>query len=223
MKEAVTELENLVCARVRKLGANDTRLTGNLVLAMYQHDTSRELDPQLHTHCVAGNLTYDGAEGRWKALAPYGIWQRREYLTEVYRNALAREVTSLGYQIEDRFEHGKDRGFGIAGIPESTLEKYSQRSAQRDQAIAEFSERKRPAAGDARDHPLDSGNTRSQAGRYHRAEVKARQLARMDDAEAQTLKQLRQAFDRGSAREQAPASLSLGYAREHTFERVSVA
>jgi conjugative relaxase-like TrwC/TraI family protein len=32
-------------------------------LSVYHHDTSRELDPQLHTHAVAANLTYDGAEG----------------------------------------------------------------------------------------------------------------------------------------------------------------
>jgi conjugative relaxase-like TrwC/TraI family protein len=68
----------------------------------------------------------------------FRIYQQREYLTEVYRDVLAREVTSFGYQIADRFEHGKDLGFGIVGIKESTLEKYSQRSAQRDQAIAEF-------------------------------------------------------------------------------------
>ncbi len=56
---------------------------------MYRHDTSRELDPQLHTHAVAANLTYDGVEGRWKALQASGLYERRAYLTEVYRNALA--------------------------------------------------------------------------------------------------------------------------------------
>ena len=27
------------------------------IIAVYRHDTSRELDPQLHTHAVAANLT----------------------------------------------------------------------------------------------------------------------------------------------------------------------
>ena len=52
----------------------------------------------------------------------------------------------LGYQIEDRFEHGKDNGFGIAGIQESTLEKYSRRSAQRDEAIAKVHRTQWPQA-----------------------------------------------------------------------------
>src|SRR5580693_8430865 len=109
---AVQELEAAAAARVRLEGANENRVTGNLVLAVYHHDTSRELDPQLHTHAVAGNLTYDGTEGRWKALQASDIYQRRAYLSEVYRNALAREVRSLGYQTEDRRDRqGQDAGF----------------------------------------------------------------------------------------------------------------
>jgi len=60
--EMTTEMERLAGAYVRKDGARDTRNTSNLVIARYDHDSSRELDPQLHTHLVAGNLTYDGAE-----------------------------------------------------------------------------------------------------------------------------------------------------------------
>lgn len=73
-----------------------------------------------------------------EALQPTEMYQQQQYLTEVYRNALAREVINRGYRIEDRFEHGKDNGFGITGIQEATLKKYSQRSAQRDAAIADF-------------------------------------------------------------------------------------
>jgi hypothetical protein len=64
--EALKELEAHAVTRVRQDGANNDRTTGNLAIAVYHHDTSRELDPQLHTHAVTANLTYDGAEGRWK-------------------------------------------------------------------------------------------------------------------------------------------------------------
>ena len=64
--EAVQELESHAATRVRQDRANEDRMTGNLVIAVYHHDTSRELDPQLHTHAVAANLTWDGlkAAGR---------------------------------------------------------------------------------------------------------------------------------------------------------------
>ena len=118
-----------------------------LPIAVYDHDTSRELDPQLHTHAVAANLTYDGREGRWKALQASGIYERRAYLTEVYRNSLARQVRVLGYEIESsRDMKGRDRGFEIRGVPDELLTRFSQRSRQRDEAIERVRREKGPPA-----------------------------------------------------------------------------
>jgi len=65
-----------------------------------------------------------------------GLYERRSYLTEVYRNALAREVRALGYEVESRHDvRGRDKGFEIAGFSQDLLDKYSQRSAQRDAAF----------------------------------------------------------------------------------------
>ena len=68
VRETLQEAEKYAATRVRLAGLNENRTTGNWVVAAYTHDTSRELDPQLHTHAVAANLTYDGTEARWKAL-----------------------------------------------------------------------------------------------------------------------------------------------------------
>jgi conjugative relaxase-like TrwC/TraI family protein len=139
VREALEEAEKYSATRVRLAGLNENRTTGNWVVAAYTHATSRELDPQLHTHAVAANLTYDGVEGRWKALQASGLYEPRSYLTEVYRNALAREVRVVGYEIENRRDtRGRDQGFEIAGFSQDLLDKYSQRSAQRDAAIQEF-------------------------------------------------------------------------------------
>ncbi len=78
VKEMAAEMEHLAGARVRKQGLDENRATGNLVIAAYQHDTSRELDPQLHAHLVAANLTYDGVEVRWKALQASAIYEQRD-------------------------------------------------------------------------------------------------------------------------------------------------
>ena len=99
VREALAEAENYAAARVRLNGANEDRATANWIVAAYRHDTSRELDPQLHTHAVTANLTYDGVEGRWKALQASGLYERRAYLTEIYRNALAREVYGLDMRL----------------------------------------------------------------------------------------------------------------------------
>jgi TrwC relaxase len=63
----------------------------------------------------------------WKALQASGLYERRSYLTEVYRNALAREVRALGYEVENRHDvRGRDKGFEIAGFSKDLLDKYSQ-------------------------------------------------------------------------------------------------
>ncbi len=121
---ALQETERYAGTRVRLQGANHDRQTGNLIIAAYTHDSSRQLDPQLHTHAVAANISYDGTEGRWQALQASGIYERRAYLTEVYSNDLAREVRALGYEIESqRNAKGVDNGFEIKGISKDLMER----------------------------------------------------------------------------------------------------
>jgi hypothetical protein len=51
-------LEAFAGTRVRLQGKREERVTANLVTACFRHETSRELDPHLHTHCVIrGDLT----------------------------------------------------------------------------------------------------------------------------------------------------------------------
>ena len=227
VQESLKELEHRAASRVRRDRANDNRITGNLVLAVYHHDTSRELDPQLHTHAVAANLTYDGAEGCWKALQASDIYEQRAYLTEVYRNALAREVRSLGYEIEDRrSSKGKNLGFEIKGVSDELLEKYSQRSEQRDRAIAEFVESKGRQPSDNEVAVLVRESRADKLVEISTAEVHSRQTARLTPEESLTLEQIREAVrERSETQRLEPESAvpSLDYAKHHVFERVSVA
>jgi conjugative relaxase-like TrwC/TraI family protein len=227
VQETLKELEHRAASRVRRDRANDNRATGNLVLAVYHHDTSRELDPQLHTHAVAANLTYDGAEGRWKALQASDIYEQRAYLTEVYRNTLAREVRCLGYEIEDRrSSKGKNLGFEIKGVSDELLDKYSQRSEQRDRAIAEFVESKGRQPSDNEIAVLVRESRADKLVEISTAEVHSRQTARLSPEESLNLDQIREAVRQRSETQRLEpenAVPSLDYAKQHVFERVSVA
>ena len=59
---AFRELETFAATRVRKQGRLTDRTTGNLVAAAFVHNSSRELDPQLHTHFTVFNATFDETE-----------------------------------------------------------------------------------------------------------------------------------------------------------------
>jgi conjugative relaxase-like TrwC/TraI family protein len=221
--EALKETEACAAGRVRRGGANEDRATANMVLAVYHHDTSRELDPQLHTHAVAANLTFDGAEGRWKALQASEIYERRAYLSEVYRNALACEVRAIGYEIEtQRDARGRDIGFEIRGVPAELLAKFSQRSRQRDSAIAAFVELHGRRPTDNEIAVLVRESRADKLTEISTLELREKQRKRLTPDETQAL-----AAVRGAARFTPvvfdPSAPSLEYAAEHIFERVSVA
>jgi conjugative relaxase-like TrwC/TraI family protein len=227
MREALGEAEKYSATRVRLAGLNENRTTGNWIVAAYTHDTSRELDPQLHTHAVAANLTYDGVEGRWKALQASGLYERRGYLTEVYRNALAREVRALGYEIENRRDvRGRDKGFEIAGFSQDLLDKYSQRSAQRDAAIQEFTRERGRAPTDNEVAVLVRETRADKLQEISTERVRNLQQERLIPDERQTL---RGVLNEAQAKSHSPQinrgmhETSLAYSQEHIFERLSVA
>ncbi len=128
---ALRELEQFAATRIRKGGIQEMdRATGNLVGAAFVHTTSRALDPQLHTHFVLFNATWDGKEKRWKALQTGDMFGALNYGTEVYRNELAKRLHQLGYQTRQTAG-----AFEVAGIDPKLIERFSKRSQQRDMAV----------------------------------------------------------------------------------------
>lgn len=99
--------------------------TGNLVVAQFHHTTSREKDPQLHTHCVVLNCT-QLENGQWRALTNEELYNNKMLLGAIYRNELAYEARRLGYEIEA----SSDELFEIKGYTRVQLEWFSKRRQQ---------------------------------------------------------------------------------------------
>src|SRR5919201_4200809 len=68
-------------AQTRKKVKGESRVedTRNLVIAKFRHETSREQDPQLHTHALVLNLTRR-SDGEWRALRNDEIVTATKYL-----------------------------------------------------------------------------------------------------------------------------------------------
>ena len=128
---ALRELEAFAKTRVRIGGAMDDRATGNVIGAEFLHDTSRALDPQLHTHFTLFNATRDPTEKRWKALQTSGMFGAIRYATAVYRNELAARLHRLGYDTRQTAH-----GFEIEGVKPELIERFSKRAQQRNAAVA---------------------------------------------------------------------------------------
>jgi conjugative relaxase-like TrwC/TraI family protein len=134
---ALGQLESFASTRVRKKGVYADRTTGNIVAAVFRHETSRALDPHLHTHCIVFNATHDPVENCWKALQSHDMFVAQKFTENVYYHELARDLRRFGYVVEN-----KPRGdFEIKGMPPSLIEKFSKRHQEIDQKTRELLER----------------------------------------------------------------------------------
>lgn len=125
-------VRHMAATRVRSGGTVNREVTGSLVIASFQHGTSRAQDPQLHTHNVIMNAT-KGEDGAWRSLEPRAIYQLQKQIGAIYRQELALKVRELGYEVET----GKDSLFEIKDVPGEALAAFSTRSAAIEAALEE--------------------------------------------------------------------------------------
>ncbi len=217
VKNAFQRMETYACARVRKEGQNFDRATGNLTAAFFHHETSRGMnDPQLHTHAVVQNITWDQAENTWKALQPGLIYQNLSYLTEVYRSHLARGLMELGYRLRTT-----PQGFEIEGISEDLLARFSKRHTEMEKVARKLSSEK---PGVKLSRWILARATRPKKGRSLSAdEINGKQRAQINQSEWAALREVvKQAKSgRSSFGPGATPAEALDYARDHLFERAS--
>lgn len=218
VRESLRELETFACHQTGR-GVNKRYVTsGAIAAAVFCHGESRALDPHLHSHAFIFNVTRsDSKGGRLLALESSNIFERTKYLTEVYRNALAREVRQLGYQIDRRAN-----GFELAGISSDLLERFSKRAQQRDIAIA------------AREAELGRELTCDEIAllvRENRAakqyeltpdEVRQGQLAQVNERELAQLQALKADVPRPAPSEVVSLPDAISRAAEHQFERRTI-
>ena len=96
-----------------------------MVAATFRHDTSRNLDPQLHTHAVIANML-QGEDGKWRTMANEKLYRSKMLIGALYRGELAGELEKLGYGIEKTHADGR---FEIAGVSRKVIEAFSTRRA----------------------------------------------------------------------------------------------
>jgi len=118
----------------------------NVVAARFDHDLSRELDPQVHTHCVLLNLT-QRPDGHWRALDAHPLYEQQKLLGILYRAELAKRVQELGYRIRRTHQDGR---FELAHITREQVEAFSTRLRAIDVALAAKGESRASASAEMR-------------------------------------------------------------------------
>ncbi len=222
---ALKELERFAAARIRVGGSQQDRETANVVAGEFLHNSSRALDPQLHTHFTVFNCTFDDTEKRWKALQTSQIFAAIRYATEVYRNDLAGRLHALGYEIvRSQGLRGSNEAFEIKGVSAAVCQRFSKRAKERDEMIAQMErELGRKLSNNEISHAVYQTRSRKLKG-ISTEEVRSRQLARLSHAEIVELQAVRHAAG-GSPQpftQRVNVEESLDHAVRHVFERRSV-
>jgi conjugative relaxase-like TrwC/TraI family protein len=94
------------------------------IIATYLHGTSREADPQLHTHAFVLNVAARG-DGSHGTLETKPLYEWKMALGAAYRTELAHELRDLGY------ETAPDKSsFRVSQVPRDLERHFSKRRAQ---------------------------------------------------------------------------------------------
>ncbi|KAF6677106.1 MobF family relaxase [Pantoea sp. EKM20T] len=132
VKETLAIMEQTVSARDTKEGVTRIVTSGKMVAALFTHDTSRNLDPQIHTHAVMANVTE--LDGKWKALATDTIhgagfietaYRNQITYGKIYRNVLKGKAEAIGYETVPT--GGRHDLWEIKGFTEAVLDEFSSR------------------------------------------------------------------------------------------------
>jgi conjugative relaxase-like TrwC/TraI family protein len=126
LAEAVAYLDEHLGARRGHGGVQ--HVSGQGVLAVgFDHRTSRDGDPLLHTHLVVANRI-QGPDGRWTALDGRDVYRHRLAADAIYRATYQRTLSrTLGVEWTPADTYGNRE---LQGMPEELLRGFSKRAGQ---------------------------------------------------------------------------------------------
>src|SRR4029434_41394 len=128
LAEAVAYLDGHLGARRGHAGVQHVSGQGLLAVG-FDHRTSREGDPLVHTHLVVANRV-QGPDGRWTALDGRDLYRHRLAADAIYRATYQRALSrTLGVEWTAADTHGNRE---VQGMPEDLVRGFSKRAGQID-------------------------------------------------------------------------------------------
>lgn len=129
VREAIGYLEETAAFTRRGKSGSELERAG-LLVACFEHSTSRALDPQLHTHALVLNIGV-GPDGGTRTLSSLSLFESKMAAGAIYRAELAFQLRELGFDIER-----KRSWFEVSGVPARLIETFSKRREAIKQVLA---------------------------------------------------------------------------------------
>lgn len=130
VKEALSYLEEVAAVTRRGRAGGEQEKCG-LLVATFEHGTSRAQDPQLHTHAVVLNLAFreDGTTGTLESRL---LFQHKMAAGAVYRTELARQLEE---KLSVRAMRSGKNSFELDGVDENIIVEFSKRREAIEEAM----------------------------------------------------------------------------------------
>jgi conjugative relaxase-like TrwC/TraI family protein len=212
VSETMAEMEGAMMTRVRANGADEDRVTSNMVWAGFTHRTTRPVDgapdPQLHMHATVFNATYDTVEGKWKAAQFSNLVRDKGYYQAAFHSRLAEKLSDLGYGIER-----DGNSFRLAGIGKDVTDRFSRRTEIIESEAQRLGITNQKAKGEL------GRRTREKKEATPKSMPALREVwkARLSPAETESILAARD----GKQGTSPDAAKAVDYALSHCFERAS--
>lgn len=127
-------IQSMAQARVQSENGREAINTQKLLFIEFQHDTSRALDPDFHSHNFIVNMTQTPG-GEWKALHNDYIARNEYYLGMIYRSELAKSLQDEGFAITITDE--RQGFFELKGMESKELITHYSKRREQIEAIQE--------------------------------------------------------------------------------------
>ncbi|UWQ56031.1 MobF family relaxase [Leisingera caerulea] len=114
--------ERFIKTRFQQDGEIVTKNGEGIIAGIYRHDTSRALDPNLHSHAVIANMVKN-ENGGYSAIRNEAVYKNQKLITEIYRSDFENRMADLGIATE----RGKYGEVNISGISQEVTEAFSKR------------------------------------------------------------------------------------------------
>lgn len=160
--ETFEEIEKQAGGRYTEDKITQEIVTGNYLISNFNHSTSRPVtlaqvealgpeyadlaarmraegkdfvvDPNIHTHSVVMNLTWDATAQRFRAIDNSPLFRDQKLINSIYHNGLARRLREAGVALRDI---GKDGVFELAAIDQKIVDQFSLRGATIEKLLSD--------------------------------------------------------------------------------------
>lgn len=133
VKRAISFLENHAAFTRREHAGQRRERVDGLVVATFEHETSRDLDPQLHTHALVANVA-PRSDGSWGTIISRDLYLWQKAAGATYRAELAYQLNRLGFAVES-----DGVSFCLSCVPDYIAQHFSKRANAITESLTQVS------------------------------------------------------------------------------------